>query len=280
MKCRKITQEKQLAFDFYLVESEKSRATREKYARDLARFADFAAGETLDKALLVRYKAYLAGRYAVSSANSMLAAVNSFLRFCGWDELCVKQFKIQKSAYCPEEKELRREEYQALVGTARRKKDERLALVLQTLCGTGIRVGELHCITVEAARKGEALVSSKGKSRKVFLVSALQKRLLRYAAKKNIHAGPIFITNGGKPLCRSNIWRAMKRLCSEAGVAASKVFPHNLRHLFARTFYRMEKDIAKLADILGHTNINTTRIYTISTGEEHRRRMERLRLVQ
>lgn len=267
------------AFEKYLIENEKAQATREKYKRDLRFFAEYAADRALDKPLVLDYKASLEQTYAIRSANSMLAALNSFLRFMGWYELCVKQFKIQKDAYCSEEKELTKAEYAALVKAAEQKKNERISLVVQTICGTGIRVSELQSITVEAARKGEAVVSCKGKTRKIFIVSALRKKLLRYAAEQKITSGKIFITKRGKPLDRSNIWREMKNLCEESGVSPQKVFPHNLRHLFARTFYGIEKDIAKLADILGHSNINTTRVYIITTGAEHRRRMENMRLI-
>ena len=163
--------------------------------------------------------------------------------------------------------------------TAKQKGNERLNLILQTICGTGIRVSELQYITVEAVKNREATVSLKGKTRSVFLVKELRKKLIRYAAKQNIQSGAVFITRTGKPMNRTNIWREMKGLCKQAGVNPKKVFPHNLRHLFARTFYGIEKDIAKLADILGHSSINTTRIYIISTGSEHRRRMEHMRLI-
>ena len=191
----------------------------------------------------------------------------------------VKSIKLQQQIYCPEEKELTKAEYTRLIRTAKQKGNERLNLVIQTICGTGIRVSELQYITVEAVRRGEATVSCKAKTRSVFIVKELQKKLLRYAAEQGIKSGMIFITRTGKPLSRTNIWREMKALCEQADVNPNKVFPHNLRHLFARTFYGIEKDIAKLADILGHSSINTTRIYIISTGTEHRRRMENMRLV-
>ena len=187
--------------------------------------------------------------------------------------------KIQRQIYCPEEKELSREEYYRLVNAAGRKGDERLQLILQTICSTGIRVSELKFITAEAVKCGEAEVSCKGKNRKVFIVRALQKKLALYIKKHHIRSGAVFITRSGKPVCRSNVWRQMKKLCQTAGVLPSKVFPHNLRHLFARAFYRQEKDIVKLADVLGHASINTTRIYTVTTGEEHRRKMECMRLI-
>ncbi len=209
----------------------------------------------------------------------MLASLNSLFAFSGRHELRVKSLKLQQQVFCPEEKELTRAEYERLCAAAAWKKNERLNLILQTICGTGIRVSELKCITVEAARHGEAVVSGKGKTRSVFLVKELRQKLLRYAAKRGIGGGMIFVTRTGRPVSRTNIWREMKALCEQARVNPKKVFPHNLRHLFARVFYGMEKDIAKLADILGHSSINTTRIYIVSTGTEHRRRMEHMRLI-
>ena len=209
----------------------------------------------------------------------MLASINSLFDFLGWQELKVKSIKLQRQIYCPEEKELTKSEYMRLVNTARKKGNERLNLIFQTICGTGIRVSELKYITIEAVRKGEATVSLKGKTRLVFIVRDLQKKLIRYANEQKISSGAIFITRNKKPMSRTNIWREMKNLCKEADVNPQKVFPHNLRHLFARTFYRIEKDIAKLADILGHSSINTTRIYIVTTGNEHRRRMENMRLI-
>ena len=279
MKKRTITNQIINSFEKHLLENEKAGATIQKYMRDIRCFMDYAKDQALDKTLLLNYKAMLEQNYAVRSANSMLAALNAFFRYQGWHDLCVKQFKVQKEAYCSEERELTKAEYTALVRTAELKKNERLSLVVQTICGTGIRVSELQCITVEAVRRGEAIVSCKGKTRKIFIVKALQKKLLRYAIDQGITTGTLFVTKSGKPLDRSNIWRQMKDLCEQAGVSPQKVFPHNLRHLFARTFYGIEKDIAKLADILGHSNINTTRIYIITTGAEHQRRMENMRLI-
>ena len=279
MKKRIITNQTINSFKNYLIENEKATATIEKYMRDIHLFVEYATDKPLDKPLLLEYKTSLEQTYAIRSANSMLAALNSFFRFLGWHDLCVKQFKLQKEAYCSEDKELTKAEYAALVRTAEEKKNERLSLVVQTICGTGIRVSELQSITVEAVRRGEAVVSCKGKTRKIFIVKALQKKLLRYALEQGITSGVLFVTKSGKPLNRSNIWRQMKDLCEQAGVSPQKVFPHNLRHLFARTFYGIEKDIAKLADILGHSNINTTRIYIITTGAEHQRRMENMRLI-
>lgn len=266
-------------FSAHLKREEKSENTTKKYLRDVKSFADFAKGRVTKKAVIA-YKEHLLNKnYAIHSVNSMIAALNSLFSFLGWSDCKVKAIKLQRQIYCPEEKELTKAEYMRLVNAAKSKGNRRLCLVLQTICGTGIRVSELKYITVEAVRSGEAIVSLKGKTRSVFIVKELQKKLLRYAAEQKIKSGAIFITRSGKPLSRTNIWREMKSLCEMAGVNPGKVFPHNLRHLFARTFYGIEKDIAKLADILGHSSINTTRIYIISTGSEHRRRMERMRLI-
>lgn len=266
-------------FKSHLISEERSASTVEKYLRDTAAFAAYAGGAALTKETVIGYKRRLQERYAVRSVNSILASMNSLFAFLGWLDLKVKSVKLQQQIYCPEEKELTKAEYARLCRTAERKHNARLNLILQTICGTGIRVSELSYITVEAVRQGEATVSCKAKTRSVFIVKELQKKLLRYAAEQGIKTGMIFVTRTGKPLSRTNIWREMKALCEEAGVNPKKVFPHNLRHLFARTFYGIEKDIAKLADILGHSSINTTRIYIISTGTEHRKRMENMRLI-
>ena len=266
-------------FESYLRSDEKSDNTIEKYLRDVKAFWMFAETRKISKAVVMEFKASLVEHYEITSANSMIAAVNAFLRFMGWVDCCIKQLKVQKKAFCSEEKELTKTEYIRLVNTAKQKGNERLNLILQTICGTGIRVSELQFITVETVRKGEAIVSCKNKTRTVFIVRELQKKLLNYIKAKGITAGYVFITKSGKPMSRCNIWREMKALCEQAGVSPDKVFPHNLRHLFARTFYGIEKDIAKLADILGHSNINTTRIYIITTGTEHKRKMENMRLI-
>ena len=279
MEERKITDQMLEHFEQSLFHNEKSELTVEKYLRDVGRFMKFSSGKRINKELVLAYKTELENTYAVISANSMLASLNAFFRWTGWQDLCVRQFKVQKQTFCKEEKELTKEEYLRLVRTAEQKHNERLCLILQTICGTGIRVGELKYITVEAVRMGKAIVSCKNKTRTVFLVRELQKKLSRYIKEQNIGSGCIFITKTGKPISRTNIWREMKALCKEARVNPDKVFPHNLRHLFARVFYGMEKDIAKLADILGHSSINTTRIYIISTGAEHRRRLENMRLI-
>ena len=276
---RKLDKEKMQDFIEYLLNEERSTATARKYLHDIGVFFGFLDGRNLTKAEVLEYKSQLLNKYAVTSANSMLAAINAYFRYCGYYELCVKQYKIQKCAYCSEEKELTRTEYIRLTEAANKKGNERLSLIIQTICGSGIRVSELSYITVEAVERGEAFVRCKGKSRRIFIITELRKRLLKYIKARNIKSGAIFVTRSGKPVSRHNIWRDMKALCADAGISPSKVFPHNLRHLFARTFYRLDKDIAKLADILGHTSINTTRIYIVTTASEHRRKMENLRLI-
>ena len=279
MKGHYLTNKEIEKFRNYLREEEKSVNTMEKYIRDVTAFSAFCDG-TITKDTVIAYKQNLIDSgYAVRSINSMLASINSLFSFLGWYERRVKSLKVQQQVFCPEEKEMTKAEYERLCRTAERKQNERLCLILQTICGTGIRVSELQFITVEAVRKGEATVSLKGKTRSIFIVRDLQKKLLRYISEQHIMTGAIFITRTGKPMSRTNIWREMKSLCIEAEVNPEKVFPHNLRHLFARVFYGIEKDIAKLADILGHSSINTTRIYIISTGTEHRQRMERMRLI-
>ena len=280
MKGRILTSEAIQSFKKYLREEEKSENTIEKCLRDVRMFAAYLGGAEVTKESVIAYKnKLLFENYAVRSINSMLASLNSLFSFLGWTDCKVKSIKLQRQIYCPEEKELTKAEYMRLVNTARQKGNERLNLVLQTICGTGIRVSELQYITVEAVKCGKAVVSLKGKTRSVFIVRELQKKLLRYAAEQEIKSGSIFVTRTGRPMSRTNIWREMKSLCEQANVNPQKVFPHNLRHLFARVFYGIEKDIAKLADILGHSSINTTRIYIISTGDEHRRRMEHMRLI-
>ena len=279
MEQRKFTKQMIAEFELELRNDEKSELTVEKYLRDVRRFIVFSSGKQINKSLVLAYKANLEKEYAVASANSMIAPVNAFFRFAGWLDLCVKQFKVQRKTFCNEEKELTKAEYIRLCRTAEEQKNERLNLILQTLCCTGIRVSELQFITVEAAERGEAIVSCKNKTRTAFIVRELQKKLLSYCKRRGITSGQIFVTKTGKPMSRTNIWREMKSLCKEADVNPNKVFPHNLRHLFARVFYGIEKDIAKLADILGHSSINTTRIYIITTGTEHRRKMENMRLI-
>lgn len=265
-------------FGNYLRCEEKSEATQEKYLRDVRAFCVYAHGNEISKDLVIDWKKYLVEQgYVVRSVNSMLASVNCLLEFLGLSNCKVKNIRMQRQTYCAEDKELTKTEYLRLLQVS--KKNEQLNLVIQTICGTGIRVSELQYFTVEAIRLGEVTVDCKNKTRTILVPGKLKNILLNYAKRHGITTGAIFITRTGKPLDRSNIWAAMKKLCEAAGVKASKVFPHNLRKLFARTFYSIEKDIAKLADILGHSSINTTRIYIMTTGFEHRRKIERLGLV-
>lgn len=267
-------------FQEHLTREEKSKNTMEKYLRDSRRFFSYTGGKSVSKETVIAYKAkLLEDEYTVSSINSMLASLNSLFAFLEWPELKVKFMKIQRQVYAAENKELTKAEYLRLIQTAREEKKERLSLILQTICSTGIRVSELPFITVEAMKKGKVTVFMKGKTREVFLVSELKKKLLCYAAKIGRKSGSLFVTQNGNPVNRTNIWREMKNLCKKAGVSPKKVFPHNLRHLFARTFYQMNKDIAKLADLLGHSSIETTRIYIMATGKEHRKRMEKMQLI-
>lgn len=279
MEGRVITAKMIAGFREHLFLEERSVATIQKYIRDVKAFMAYAQNSAITKETVIAYKKYLQENYAVRSVNSMLASINSFFSLFGWNDLKVKSLKLQQQVFCPEEKEFAKEEYTRLCRAAVRKHNERLNLILQTICGTGIRVSELQYITVEAVKHGETVVNCKTKTRSVFIVKELRQKLLRYAAEQNIKSGMIFVTRTGKPISRTNIWREMKALCVEANVNPEKVFPHNLRHLFARVFYGIEKDIAKLADILGHSSINTTRIYIISTGTEHRQRMENMRLI-
>ena len=265
-------------FREYLLQEEKSTATVEKYLRDVRVFGDYAGDQAITKEVTVSYKKYLEEKgYAVCSINSMLASLNSFLEYMGWNDCKVKHLKQQRQTYCSEEKELTKEEYKRLLDAA--KGQEQLKLIIQTICGTGIRISELKYFTVEALRKGEVTVRCKSKTRTVLVPKLLIKSLLLYAKRKGIEEGPLFVSRTGNPVNRSNVWASMKKLCAKARVMPSKVFPHNLRKLFARTFYEIEKDIAKLADILGHGSIETTRIYIMTTGLEHRKKIERLGLI-
>ena len=261
MEKREIEQNLIDGFRSFLMSEEKSAATVEKYIRDVTAFAEYASGAELSKETVIAYKQKLIQNgYATRSINSMLASLNSLFVYAGWMEMKVKALKLQQQAFCAEEKELTSGEYERLCMAAKRKRRESLALILQTICSTGIRVSELAYITAEAVRKGKAEVYLKGKIRTVLLPTALRKKLQRYLSRRQIKEGPVFLSRSGKPLNRSVIWREMKSLCAEASVNPGKVFPHNLRHLFARVFYNLEKDIVKLADVLGHSSVETTRI--------------------
>lgn len=263
----------------YLLEQERSPATIRKYVHDLEELSRAMGTTQLTKAALIQWKEELIAAFAPATVNTILTAVNGFFRFLGWKELVLKLLKVQKALFLDESRELTRAEYVRLVQTAQRMGDQRLALLLQTICSTGIRVSELRFITVEAVQRGRAEISNKGKRRTVFLPERLRKMLKQFARKQKNTAGAVFVTRSGKPMNRSNIWREMKALCAESGVEPGKVFPHNLRHLFARSFYARERDLSRLADILGHSSINTTRVYTAESGTMHARQMERLGLL-
>ena len=263
----------------HLREQERSAATLQKYRHDLNELCGYLHNAPLNKSTLIDWKELLISKYAPATVNSMLIAVNGYLRFYGWQGLSVKLLKVQKALFIDESKELTKAEYDRLVQEAQRKNNERLALVIQTICATGIHVSELRFITVESVQNGRVEISSKGKRRMVFLPDKLRQLLRNYVRKQKKTAGVVFTTRTGRPLDRSNIWRDMKGLCERAGVAPEKVFPHSLRHLFARTFYSLERDLSRLADILGHSSIVTTRIYTAESGIIHARQMGRLGLV-
>ena len=272
-----IPKEKLIAFEEHLRDGEKSRATRQYYLRNARRFTAWLEGRPLSKAEAIAYKEKLeAEDYEKASVNTMLAALNSFFRFLGREDCHVKSLREQRRSYCLEDQELEPEDFTRLVEQAEREGNRRLALLMKTLASTGIRISELRFITLEAAREGHALVTNKGKTRPVVLLEQLREELLAYAEAAGIVRGGIFITRTGRPMDRSNIWQEMKRLGAAAGVNPKKVFPHNFRHLFARVFYSIEHDLAKLADILGHSSINTTRVYIITTWKEHRAQLEKL----
>lgn len=266
-------------YEVYLISEEKSSGTIEKYIRDTSGFLSFAGEEEITKQTVIEYKEALALKYEVSTVNSILAAMNGFFEFIGRPELRVKPIKKQKSIFCRKDRELSREEYLRLLEAARKNDGQRLYMIMQTICSTGIRISELKYITAEAVRCGRAEVSCKGKLRVILLPKKLRKSLEKYISRHGIKEGPVFITKSGRPVSRGNVWRDMKKLCEKANVDKSKVFPHNLRHLFAKEFYRLEKDLAKLADILGHANIETTRIYIMENGENHERILEKMKLV-
>lgn len=276
---KRMTRAQITQFQNGLREDEKSSATVQKYLRDIEKFFLFAEQEAVTKDTAIRYKQYLMETYKPSSVNSMLAAINRFFKEMGWFDCVVKAVKVQRQAFRCQERELTKAEYFRLLKAAKQQDNRRLCLLMQTLCATGIRVSELRFITLEAARSGRASVSLKGKTRTVLIPSDLGRELRCYAAARGIKRGSIFVTKSGSPMDRSNILHEMKALCEAAGVDKSKVFPHNLRHLFACLFYKEEKDLSRLADLLGHSDVNTTRIYTCVSGDEQLRQIERLGLV-
>ena len=278
MTNRTISERELTNFKNHLYSQEKSPLTIEKYLRDVRAFSEHLRDRALSKEVAVQWKLSLEEkRYSPRSINSMIASLNSFLQFVGACECMLKAIRIQKAIYMPEEKELTKIEYKRLLASA--KSNTRLSLIMRTICATGIRVSELKYFTVEAVREREVTVKCKSKNRKIIIPQELSRLLQVYAKKQGIESGTIFRTRSGQALDRSYIWAQMKKLCAAARVSAAKVFPHNLRKLFARSFYEMDKDIAKLADVLGHSSIETTRIYIMATGVEHRRQIETLGLV-
>lgn len=277
---RKITIEMIESFNDYLINEEKAQATIGKYLHDVGGFQIWLGEQELCKTTVLTYKSHLCEHYAPASVNATLSSLNSFFNFMEWYDLKVKNLKIQKQIFVSTDKELTKAEYDRLLQAAKQKKNERLYLLMQTICSTGIRVSEVRHITVEAVVRGVAEINCKGKRRQVFLPRQLCQILKQYIKEQKIKSGAVFITKNGNPLDRSNIWSDMKKLCRAANVSEKKVFPHNLRHLFARTYYSLQKDIVRLADILGHSNVNTTRIYTMETGEVHRRQIQKLGLLR
>ena len=297
MSMQEMTDKQLEAYRQELVRRERSQATIANYIRHGGEFLQFCQGSQggleaapNQGALLNWKRALLTAGLCPATINAKLAAVNGFLRFLGRPELCVRQVRRQRRVFRDKDRDLTRGEYLRLVQTARAQGRERLCLAMQTICATGIRVSELRFITVEAVRTGRATVTGKGKCREILLPGALRQKLKRYLKglgrwpkcgdyAASACSSPVFLTAGGRPLDRSNLWREMRSLCAAAKVDPHKVFPHNLRHLFAKTFYTLNKDIAKLADLLGHANIETTRIYIMETGAAHARLLEQMHLL-
>lgn len=266
-------------FACQLQEDERSPATIENYLRHIRAFAAWAGGQAVTKDLAAQWKEHLISKYRPGTVNTMLVSLNRFFAFLGWYDCQVKTLRIQRRLFREDSKELTRAEYERLVSAAQASGRERLVLLLETICSTGIRFSEVKYITVEALKLGKAEISLKGKIRTILLPNKLCRKLLKYAKKQKTVSGEIFLTRNGKGISRKQIWAEMKSICAKAKVAATKVFPHNLRHLFARVFYKACRDVAKLADVLGHSSMETTRIYLISTGVEHAHTLERLRLI-
>ncbi len=277
---RKITDENVSRFRLYLYEQEKSDNTIEKYMRDIRFFREWLGNKEVDKLAVLDYKKKICENYAPKSVNSMLSSLNALFAFMEWNEFKVKTLKIQRQIFADKEKELTKAEYERLLTAAKNRRNERLYYLMQTIGSTGLRISELKYVTCEAVKAGQARINCKGKIRQVFLPRQLCKMLKGYIKKQHIESGSVFVTRSGKALDRSSIWKMLKKLCRSANVAKSKVFPHNFRHLFARTFYSMQKDIVRLADILGHANVNTTRIYTIENGEVHLEQLQKLGLLR
>lgn len=276
---KKITNELIQKFKEYLIDEEKSVATLDKYIRDVSVFMTWCENKELCKSLVREYKQEIIEKYAPASVNSIISSLNSFFAYNEWYDLKVKALKIQKQIFANKDKELTKAEYERLLKVAKSKNNQRLYYLMQTICSSGLRVSELRFITTDAVRCGQATINCKGKMRIVILPKQLCKMLKDYIKENNIKSGSVFVSKNGKPLDRSNIWSDMKKLCEAAGVSKDKVFPHNLRHLFARTYYSLQKDVVRLADILGHSNVNTTRIYTMESGIVHRQQIQKLGLL-
>ena len=280
MKKRIVTNNTIQDFRIFLYENERSDNTIEKYMRDIRFFREWLQNRCIDKSVAIEYKKELCGKYAVKSVNSMLSSINAFFVFMGWYDLKVKTLKIQRRIFADNSKELSKAEYERLLIAAKDKKNERLYYLMQTIASTGLRVSEIKYVTCEAVRQGQAVIDCKGKIRQIFLPKKLCQMLKGYIQSRNIKSGSVFITRSGKPLDRCAIWKMLKDLCETAGVNKDKVFPHNFRHLFARTFYSLQKDIVRLADILGHSSVETTRLYTMESGTEHIKLIQKLGLLR
>lgn len=280
MEDFKLTAERIAAYGHYLKQEERASATLEKYLRDVRAFALWLDGEAVTKEAVTGWKErLLAERRAPSTVNTALSALNGLFRFLGWEGCRARFVKVQRRLFRDPARELTRPDYERLIATARELGKERLVLVMETICATGVRVSELRYLTVEAVQRGRAEISLKGKVRVILIPTKLARKLLKYAKENKTASGEIFLTGNGKSLSRRQIWAEMKQLCVQAGVEPSRVFPHNLRHLFATAYYRAYRDIAKLADVLGHSSIETTRIYLLTSGAEHQRQLDRLGLV-
>lgn len=276
---RFITAEILLQYQEYLYEEEKAAATIKKYICDLKKLLNYASGREITKRMMIGYKEDLRKGYKLTSINSFLVAANRLFEYLGWFDLRVKTYRIQKEVFVPKDRDLSKAEYKKLVQAAIKKGKKRLAMIIQTVCATGIRISELSNVTVESVLKGVVEIYCKGKQRIVLLPKRLQKKLLCYIRGNGIVSGVIFCTSGGKAVDRSNVWKEMKLLSEEAEVLKEKVYPHNLRHLFAKEFYAVERDIAKLADVLGHSSMETTRGYVKTTSDEHQKQLDRMKLV-
>lgn len=279
MNKKIITNELINNFRIYLYEEERSDNTIEKYMRDIRFFREWLQDRSIDKSIVIEYKKELCERYSIKSVNSMLSSINAFFVFMGWYDLKVKTLKIQRRIFADKSKELSKSDYERLLIAAKNKKNERLYYLMQTIAGTGLRVSEIKYVTCEAVRQGQAVINCKGKIRQIFLPKKLCQMLKKYVKSQNIKSGSVFVTRSGRPLDRYAIWKMLKDLCESAGVSKDKVFPHNFRHLFARTFYSLQKDIVRLADILGHSSVETTRLYTMESGTEHIKQLQKLGLL-